>query len=157
MKRKISFRNRYLLLGDVALIIVSVLGSYAIRLELSPQFFDYIESAVWMIAISMLIKPITYYYFGLYLVSIPIKLTGIAPEVAYNLAVPGLFALTAVGIFSVGHTLAGGKGIEPFEKRLRRQERCGRFRCSGPCGYLAPCVAMPSSIASPTSSSMRRR
>jgi len=66
MKRKINIRNRYLLLGDVALILVSVLGSYAIRLELSPQFFDYLESAVWMIAISMVIKPITYFYFGLY-------------------------------------------------------------------------------------------
>ena len=51
---------------------------------------------------------LNYYYFGLYLVSIPIKLTGIASEVAYNLAVPALFALTAVGIFSVGHTLADG-------------------------------------------------
>jgi YYY domain-containing protein len=49
-----------------------------------------------------------YYYYGLYLVSLPIKLTGIAPEVAFNLAVPSLFALTALGVFSVGATLAEG-------------------------------------------------
>ena len=66
MKRKINIRNRYLLLGDVALIIVSVLGSYAIRLELSAQFFYYLESAAWMIGISMVVKPLTYYFFGLY-------------------------------------------------------------------------------------------
>ena len=66
MKRKINLRNRYLLLGDVALIIVSVLGSYAIRLELSAQFFYYLESAIWMIGISMVVKPLTYYFFGLY-------------------------------------------------------------------------------------------
>ncbi len=53
---------------------------------------------------------INYYYFGLYLVSLPIKLTGIASEVAFNLAVPGLFALTAVGLFSVAYNLASGFG-----------------------------------------------
>lgn len=51
---------------------------------------------------------LNYYYYGFYLVTLPIKLTGIASEVAFNLAVPGLFALTAVGIFSVAYTLAAG-------------------------------------------------
>lgn len=50
---------------------------------------------------------INYYYYGLYLVSLPIKLTGIFSEVAFNLAVPSLFALTAVGVFSVTYSLAG--------------------------------------------------
>jgi uncharacterized membrane protein len=49
---------------------------------------------------------INYYYYGLYLVSLLIKLTGIAPEVAFNLAVPGLFALTALALFTVGASLA---------------------------------------------------
>lgn len=53
---------------------------------------------------------LNYYYFGLYLVTLPIKLTGITSDVAFNLAVPGLFALTAVGVFSVAFTLAGGEG-----------------------------------------------
>jgi len=60
---------------------------------------------------------LNYYYFGLYLVGLPIKLTGIVPEVAFNLAVPGLFALTATGLFSVGYSLAAGRGAEGQRSR----------------------------------------
>jgi hypothetical protein len=74
---------------------------------------------------------LNYYYYGLYLVSIPIKLTGIAPEVAYNLAVPGLFALTAVGIFSIGHTLAGGWRTEDGRRESENGGGVGRPVISG--------------------------
>ncbi|HEX9117651.1 MAG TPA: DUF2298 domain-containing protein [Anaerolineae bacterium] len=49
---------------------------------------------------------INYYYYGLYLVSLPIKLTGIFAEVAFNVAVPGLFAQAALAAFSVAASLA---------------------------------------------------
>ncbi|MGQ9491173.1 MAG: DUF2298 domain-containing protein [Anaerolineae bacterium] len=49
---------------------------------------------------------INYYYYGLYLVSLSVKLTGIFSEVAFNLAVPGLFALTAAGVFSITYSLS---------------------------------------------------
>jgi len=49
---------------------------------------------------------VNYYYFGLYLVGLPVRLTGIFAEVAYNLAVPSLFALAALGVFSVAHNLS---------------------------------------------------
>ncbi|NJO81304.1 MAG: tetratricopeptide repeat protein [Blastochloris sp.] len=44
---------------------------------------------------------INYYYYGLYLVSLPVKATGIAPAVAFNLIVPTIFAMTLAGAFAL--------------------------------------------------------
>ncbi len=52
---------------------------------------------------------INYYYYGLYLVSLPVKLTGVPPEVSFNLAVPALFAVSVLAVFSLGYTMAQGR------------------------------------------------
>ncbi|MBI2953790.1 MAG: glycosyltransferase family 39 protein [Chloroflexi bacterium] len=55
-----------------------------------------------------------YYYFGQVIVGTLIKLSGIVPTTAYNLAIPTLFALAASGAFSLTHALA----TKPGENRL---------------------------------------
>jgi YYY domain-containing protein len=54
---------------------------------------------------------INYYYYGQFIVSIMVKLTGIQPSVAFNLAVPMLFALTVGGAFCVVYNLVKAGGI----------------------------------------------
>lgn len=48
---------------------------------------------------------INYYYYGQYLVGMMVKITGILPEVAYNLAVPMLFAMCLAGAWSLAYNL----------------------------------------------------
>ncbi|HST89456.1 MAG TPA: DUF2298 domain-containing protein [Ktedonobacterales bacterium] len=50
---------------------------------------------------------INYYYYGQYLVAVLIKLTGIVPTTAFNLAIPLLFGLTLSGAYSVVAGLTG--------------------------------------------------
>ena len=51
-----------------------------------------------------------YYYFGFVLVAVLVKLTSIVPYVAYNLAVPTLFAFLGSSAFTVVLGLAGNGG-----------------------------------------------
>lgn len=65
-KYKPNIRNRYILIGDIVLILISVFGSYVLRLEMGPALTFYLPSAYWMLGISLLIKPVVYSSFGLY-------------------------------------------------------------------------------------------
>ncbi|MFQ5594186.1 MAG: DUF2298 domain-containing protein, partial [Anaerolineae bacterium] len=55
---------------------------------------------------------INYYYFGFVIVGTLIKLLGIVPATAYNLAVPTLFGLTFVGAFAVVYNLVATEDRE---------------------------------------------
>jgi YYY domain-containing protein len=51
---------------------------------------------------------INYYYFGFVLVGAPVLMLSMIPSIAYNLAIPTVFALTAMGAFSVAFNLVAG-------------------------------------------------
>lgn len=65
MKTRLHIRNRFVLIGDIALIIISVLGSFALRLDVGELPF-YFPAALIMCAVALFIKLPVYYFFGLY-------------------------------------------------------------------------------------------
>jgi YYY domain-containing protein len=65
---------------------------------------------------------INYYYFGFVLVGALIHLTGIAPGTAYNLAVPTIFALTAVGAWGAAYNLVAPRVRQSAEEKRKRGE-----------------------------------
>lgn len=66
MKPRIFLRNRMLLLLDLILIVVAALGSFALRTDLGPLFTYYLPQARYLIVVSLVIKPLVFYAFGLY-------------------------------------------------------------------------------------------
>ena len=66
MKPRLFLRNRMVFFGDLFIIVVSALGSFALRTDLGPLFVYYLPQALWLIGISLIIKPLVYYSFGLY-------------------------------------------------------------------------------------------
>lgn len=59
-------RNRLLFIADLFLIVISAFGSFALRLDWGPLFVYYLPQTYWLLAVSLLVKPIVFYVFGLY-------------------------------------------------------------------------------------------
>ena len=59
-----QIRNRYLILFDIFLTIASVVGAFALRLDVN--FYSYLKAVYWMVGISLVVKLSIYYFFGLY-------------------------------------------------------------------------------------------
>ncbi|NJN65496.1 MAG: hypothetical protein HC884_01670 [Chloroflexaceae bacterium] len=66
---------------------------------------------------------INYYYFGFVIVGSLMHLTAIVPSVAFNLAVPTIFALTAVGAWGVVYNLLAPSRRSPARPGAARLER----------------------------------
>jgi FlaA1/EpsC-like NDP-sugar epimerase len=65
MRSRGNIRNRFVLLGDIALTVVSVLGSFALRLDVGELPY-YFPAVLLMCAVALIIKIPTYFFFGLY-------------------------------------------------------------------------------------------
>ncbi len=65
MRVRQSVRNRFVLIGDIALTLVSVLGSFALRLDVGELPY-YFPAVLLMCAVALAIKIPTYFFFGLY-------------------------------------------------------------------------------------------
>jgi FlaA1/EpsC-like NDP-sugar epimerase len=65
IKPRQHVRNRFVLIGDIALIIVAVLGSFALRLDVGELPF-YFPAVVLMSIVALFIKIPVYFFFGLY-------------------------------------------------------------------------------------------
>ena len=60
---------------------------------------------------------LNYYYWGYFLLALPIKVARMLPAIAFNLAVPLFFALTFTGAYSLVYNLA--EGVRRSAKSLR--------------------------------------
>ena len=69
---------------------------------------------------------ITYYYYGFVLIAALIKLLGIMPSIAYNLAVPTLFAMAGLGAFCAAYNLV------QLIDRKPETDRPGKHRLKSP-------------------------
>jgi FlaA1/EpsC-like NDP-sugar epimerase len=66
-KPVIVFRNRYLFLADLVIIIASVMIAFLQRLEgISPAFIFYFPAALWTTGAALIIKPVVFWRLGLY-------------------------------------------------------------------------------------------
>jgi FlaA1/EpsC-like NDP-sugar epimerase len=65
MRDRQPVRNRFVILGDIALTIVSVLGSFALRLDVGELPY-YFPAVALMCGVALAIKIPTYFFFGLY-------------------------------------------------------------------------------------------
>lgn len=107
MNPRPHFRNRFVLIGDLVLIIVSVLGSFALRYDVGQMPF-YFPAILIMSGVALLVKIPTYYFFGLYrrlwmyASTNEMKLIAVAVSTASVLTGGIMLALIAAGLIQPG-------------------------------------------------------
>lgn len=66
MRSRFLINTRHQLLIDVFIIVMAVFGSFGLRLEFGALYLYYLPQVFWMAAIALVIKPVVFYFFGLY-------------------------------------------------------------------------------------------
>ncbi|RJP51474.1 MAG: polysaccharide biosynthesis protein [Anaerolineaceae bacterium] len=107
MNARPHVRNRFVLVGDLILIIVSVLGSFALRYDVGQMSF-YFPAILIMSGVALVVKIPTYYFFGLYrrlwmyASTNELKLIAVAVSTASVLTAGVMLALSAAGLIQPG-------------------------------------------------------
>jgi FlaA1/EpsC-like NDP-sugar epimerase len=65
VKKRSRLPNAFVLSADIVITVLAIIVAFALRLE-GDRVTDYIRSLYWMVFIGLLVKPATYYLFGLY-------------------------------------------------------------------------------------------
>jgi len=116
------------LLFAIAFVIWAIVRAYNPDIVDQEKFMDYgflnaiLKSGTfppndqWLAGFS-----INYYYFGYVLIAALTALSGVATQVAFNLANVGLFALTALGSFGIVHNLITSRLLVKAARAARRR------------------------------------
>ncbi len=99
-------RLRVLLLGDVAFIASAVFVSFFLRLGFQDNYQPYIEAALAMTLAAVAVRPLVYYFLGLYqnLCDVPSRIVlmrvALATTAASTVLLVMMFLLSRLGVFS---------------------------------------------------------
>ena len=89
---------------------------------------------------------LNYYYWGYFILSIPMRITGVPPATAFNVAVPLIFALTASGAASLVYNMVAVSGQSASRSAVRPSDRSGELSTSGERGRRDRTRLLPSAL-----------
>ena len=143
-----------LVVGAEALFLLAY-GAYALYCTINPDFWhnstpggevQFDLSAYTATARSLAMPPydpwfsggyLNYYYWGYFVMSMPLRLSGLAPAVGYNLAMALLFALTVASVSAVAYNIAGLAFANIRDRARRRWRDTAAVAATAATVYLA--------------------